>query len=150
VPTREAASPPPTLAGVLRPPSLRRAARDDWAQLVRFCAVGASGYVINLAVFSALFILGGAHHLLAAVGAFCVAWCSNFVVNKWWTFRRHALPAHLQAARYLLVSLLGLGLNLIVLQLLVQAGLRETLAQATAIAAVVPVNFLLNRRWSFR
>jgi putative flippase GtrA len=48
------------------------------------------------------------------------------------------------------VSLLGLGLNLIVLQLLVQAGLRETLAQATAIAAVVPVNFLLNRRWSFR
>jgi putative flippase GtrA len=36
------------------------------------------------------------------------------------------------------------------LELLVQAGSPEVPAQALAIAAVVPINFLLNRRWSFR
>ena len=55
-----------------------------------------------------------------------------------------------QGARYLAVSLVALGLNLIVLELLVQAGMPEVPAQAIAIAAVMPVNFLLNRRWSFR
>ncbi len=45
---------------------------------------------------------------------------------------------------------MALGLNLIVLELLVSAGSPEVPAQAVAIASVMPVNFLLNRRWSFR
>jgi putative flippase GtrA len=44
----------------------------------------------------------------------------------------------------------ALGLNLILLELLIRAGSAEVPAQAVAIAAVMPVNFLLNRRWSFR
>lgn len=137
-------------ARVLRAPGIRDARREDWHQLVRFCIVGASGYAINLAVFSALLYLGGAHHVAAAAGAFCVAWTSNFVFNKFWTFRRHGLSAVQQGARYLAVSLVALGLNLLLLEAMVRAGAPEILAQAIAIAAVMPVNFLLNRRWSFR
>lgn len=135
---------------MLRAPNIRRARRDDWHQLIRFCVVGASGYLVNLAVFSALVYGAGAHHAPAAVGAFCVAWTSNFVFNKFWTFRRHGLSALQQGTRYLTVSLVALGLNLILLEALVRSGTPEVLAQAIAIAAVMPVNFLLNRRWSFR
>lgn len=135
---------------MLKLPSPRRAKRDDWAQLARFCAVGASGYLVNLTVFYLLFERGGTHRLAAAIGAFCVAWASNFVLNKFWTFRRHDRSAVLQGVRYLAASLIGLGLNLLVLEALVAAGVRELPAQAIAIAAVTPVNFLLNRRWSFR
>jgi dolichol-phosphate mannosyltransferase len=131
-------------------PNIRRARRADWEQLVRFCVVGASGYFVNLAVFSLLVHAAGAHYALAAVLAFCVAWSNNFLFNKYWTFRRHGLSAMQQGARYLAVSLVALGLNLLLLELLVRAGAAEVPAQAVAIAAVMPVNFLLNRRWSFR
>ena len=117
---------------------------------MRFCVVGFSGYVINLVVFAVLLEVAGAHRIGAAIGAFCVAWTSNFLLNKYWTFRRHGLSALQQGARNLAVSLLGLALNLALLELLVMAGMPELPAQAIAVAAVTPVSFLINRRWSFR
>ena len=105
---------------------------------------------MNLAVFSVLVHLLGAHYLIAATGAFVVAWSNNFVLNKFWTFRRHGLSWLKQGIRYLAVSLVALGLNLALLFVLVQIGLPEVPAQAIAIVAVTPVNFLMNRRWSFR
>jgi len=149
VSTKDATTAPRSVASVLRPPNPLRATRSDWGQLVRFCLVGASGYVVNLAVFSVA-LEAGAHYIAAAALAFCVAWTSNFIWNKWWTFRRHGLSAFAQGSRYLLVSLLGLGLGLMVLHLLVVAGAEEIAAQAIAIASVTPVSFLLNRRWSFQ
>ena len=135
---------------MFRIPRFRGHGRDTWAQLLRFCVVGASGYAVNLVVFGLLVHSAGTHHTLAAIGAFLVAWCNNFVLNKWWTFRRHELSATQQGLRYMAVSLVALALNLVVLEILVRSGLPELPAQAVAIATVMPVNFLLNRRWSFR
>ena len=56
----------------------------------------------------------------------------------------------LQGARFLVVSTLALGANLLVLHLLVSAGLGEVVAQAIAIVLVTPVNFVGNKLWSFR
>jgi len=135
---------------VFRVPGVRSATRDDWAQLVRFCLVGGTGYFINLAVFGVLVHGFGVHHLVAAVGAFGVAWTCNFVFNKYWTFRRHDRTAFQQAWRYLAVSVAAMAVGLVILDVLVQADLPRLAAQAIAIAAVTPLNFLLNRRWSFR
>lgn len=131
-------------------PNPRRARPEDWAQLVRFVIVGSTGYLVNLVVFSALVAGAGVHHLEAAVGAFCVAWTTNFLLNKHWTFRRHGLSTLQQGIRNLAVSLVALALNLVFLEVLVRVGLAEIPAQAIAIAAVTPISFLLNRRWSFR
>jgi dolichol-phosphate mannosyltransferase len=117
---------------------------------VRFCVVGTSGYLVNLAVFATLHVLD-VHYAAAAVASFCVAWAWNFALNRSWTFRAGRQRSMLaQGARYLLVSGLALGANLGILHLLVQAGLPEIPAQAIAIVAVTPVSFLANRRWSFR
>jgi len=51
--------------------------------------------------------------------------------------------------RFLVVSTLALGANLLVLHLLVTVGLDEVLAQAIAIVLVTPVNFVGNKLWSF-
>ena len=49
------------------------------------------------------------------------------------------------------MSLVALGLNLLLLEVLVRAGTPGgARRRPIAIAAVMPVNFLLNRRWSFR
>ncbi|MBI2684084.1 MAG: GtrA family protein [Actinobacteria bacterium] len=137
-------------ADLLRLPNPTRARRGDWEQLARFCVVGGTGYIVNLAVFWLLVSRSSVHHLVAAVLAFAVAWVSNFVLNKFWTFRIHTLPVAKQGLRYLVVSLIGLALNLALLQLLVLGDIGKVLSQAIAIAAVMPLNFLLNRRWSFR
>lgn len=140
---------PSTIAGALRVPNLRRCTGADWVQLVRFCFVGTSGFVVNLAVFALLHYVG-LHYVPAALAAFAVSWSSNFVLNRRWTFRRRDRPCVTQGLRYLLVSIAALGLGLGVLSLLVETGLPEVPAQAISIVIVTPVSFLLNRRWSFR
>jgi dolichol-phosphate mannosyltransferase len=119
-------------------------------QLLKFGFVGASGYVINLAVFALLAGSFGVYHLVAAVGAFCVAVTSNFLWNRYWTFGPGDGPAHFQAARFFAVSLAALGLNLAVLEVLVgSGGVGELTAQAIAVAVAMPFNFLGNKLWTF-
>lgn len=134
---------------IFRIPDPRRVNRSDWMQLVRFLVVGTSGYVVNLAIFSIALLLG-AHYIPAAIIAFIVAWMNNFMLNRYWTFRAHAEAMVGQGARYLAVSVVALIANLIILQVLVDAGLGETLSQAIAIVLVTPLSYLLSRRWSFR
>ncbi len=59
----------------------------NWAQLLRFGVVGASGYVVNLTVYTLLLRAAGVHYLVAAVGSFLVAVTNNYTWNRLWTFR---------------------------------------------------------------
>ena len=122
----------------------------NWMQLVKFALVGGSGYVVNLVVFALLSEVAGLHHIPAAVGAFCVAVTNNFLLNRHWTFRARDGHAGFQAARFFAVSLVGLGFNLAVLELLVSvAEVPELPAQALAVAMAMPVNFIGNKLWTF-
>jgi dolichol-phosphate mannosyltransferase len=128
--------------------ALRR--RDNWEQLVKFCVVGATGYVVNLAVYTALLEGAGLHYVPAAIGSFLVAVTNNYAWNRLWTFRGQRGHVVFQGLRFLVVSTIALGANLLVLHLLVQAGLGEVVSQALAIMLVTPVNFVGNKLWSFR
>jgi dolichol-phosphate mannosyltransferase len=124
----------------------------NWLQLVRFATVGASGYVINLVVFKLLVHSAAIDYKLAAFAAFVVALTNNFVWNRAWTFA-DASGGHagFQAARFCVVSLGAFGFNLVVLFGLVEwLGMEKVSAQAIAIAAATPLNFLGNKLWSFR
>jgi putative flippase GtrA len=122
----------------------------NWMQLVKFSLVGASGYVINLAVYSALLKGADVHYRTAAVLAFCVAVTNNFLWNRHWTFKATEGHMGFQAARFFTVSVVALGLNLVVLEVLVSAGdVEKVLAQAIAILAATPLNFIGNKLWSF-
>lgn len=121
----------------------------SWWQLFKFGLVGGVGYLINLAVFAVLTGLG-VHHVIAAIGAFCVAVTNNFLLNRYWTFEPGEGPAHFQAARFFTVSLASLGLNLAVLELLISNHLTgELTSQAIAVAVAMPFNFLGNKLWTF-
>jgi putative flippase GtrA len=140
--------------------ALRR--RKNWEQLVRFCIVGASGYAVNLWVFSTL-VLGEVvvgpfsvaslgfetHYIPAAVCSFLVAVTNNYVWNRVWTFRAQRGHVAYQGLRFLVISTLALAANLVVLHALVTFGLSEVVAQAIAIVLVTPVNFVGNKLWSF-
>ena len=124
---------------------------SNWLQLVRFAVVGASGYVVNLVVFTLLVHGAGVDYRLAAVGAFVVALSNNFVWNRLWTFAGADGHVAFQAARFFVVSLAAFGLNLVLLYALVEGlDVGKVLAQACAIAAATPLNFIGNKLWSFR
>jgi putative flippase GtrA len=122
----------------------------SWWQLFKFGLVGGSGYVINLGVFTALSGPLGVHHVVAAIGAFCVAVSSNFFWNRHWTFAAGHGHAGFQAARFFAVSIAALTINLVVLEaLVVGASLGELPAQAIAVAVAMPFNFVGNKLWTF-
>ena len=123
---------------------------QNWVQLAKFCAVGASGYVINLAVYTALLRGAGWHYAAAATASFLVAVTNNYVLNRIWTFRHERGHVAYQGLRFLVVSVLALGANLLILDALVGLGVGKIVAQAVAIVLVTPLNFVGNKLWSFK
>jgi putative flippase GtrA len=123
--------------------------RKNWEQLAKFCAVGATGYLVNLAVYAFLLDVVGLHYISAAVGSFLVAVTNNYTWNRLWTFRAERAGVAYQGMRFLVVSTMALLANLGMLQVLVTLGLGEVVAQAIAIVLVTPVNFVGNKLWSF-
>jgi putative flippase GtrA len=122
----------------------------NWRQLIKFCIVGGSGYLVNLCVFAFCLKAFGLHHLIAATIAFVAAVTNNFWWNRHWTFRARAGRAEVQAPRFFTVSVVAFLFALSVLELLVSVvGVAELPAQAIAIVAATPFNFIGNKMWSF-
>jgi putative flippase GtrA len=127
--------------------ALRRPA--NWIQLAKFCTVGATGYVVNLSIYATL-VYTGVHYLPAACCSFLVAVTNNYIWNRLWTFRHQRGHVAVQGLRFLVVSTIALGANLLFLSALVAIGVPKVPAQAIAIALVTPWNFVANKLWSFR
>ena len=128
--------------------ALRRS--QNWLELLKFSAVGASGYAVNLGVYVALLNGADLHYLPAAACSFAVAVSNNYFWNRHWTFRHHRGHLYYQGLRFLAVSLVALGLNLALLRALVAIGAGKIVAQAIAIVLVTPFSFSANKLWSFR
>ncbi len=124
----------------------------NWVQLLQFGSVGASGFVVNMAVY-ALLLSFDAPYRLAATAAFCVAVANNFAWNRSWTFRhrRGASRAAFQAARFLTVATTAFLVSFGLLTLLVETfEVGKLPAQVVAVGLVMPLSFLGNKLWSFR
>jgi len=131
------------------------------AKYVKFAFIGGIGTLINLAILWTLVEGFNVYYLWAAVAAFVIADTNNFIWNRLWTFRsKGSLPV--QYSQFLVVSIDGLMLNLILLKLLVEEfipwiGLAEdkasfyiVLSQVIAIFLVSLFNFAANSLWTFQ
>ena len=116
----------------------------------RYAVVGVLGTAIHFGVLAALVELGAVDPVLASAAGFIVTLIVSYVLNHRWTF---ASPVGHRTAfiRYTAVSMLGLGLNSLIMYLAVHVfGLWYIAGQALVVAVVPAVNFVLNRWWSFR
>lgn len=127
-------------------------------QFIKFCLVGGTGVLVNLAVFNLTMLvwrlMAGDDPLAAkyagnALG-FVVSVLTNYYLNRRWTFRssgdvRRELP------KFVTVSIIAYFANLAVFTLcLTTLHIGPNASQLIAIAGVMPVNFLLNKLWSFK
>ena len=135
--------------------------KKPWlARYIKFAFIGGIGTLINLAVLWTSVELFFVHYLWAAVLAFVVADTNNFIWNRWWTFRSKG-KVHVQYSQFLVVSIDGLMLNLIILKTIVEglmpalgigedrASLFLVVAQIIAIFLVSIFNFIANSLWTF-
>jgi putative flippase GtrA len=123
-------------------------------QFVKFGIVGASGFLINLIVFTLLQRVVPNHtrplqYNVIYTLAFLAGGVSNYYFNRVWTFRStgHAVR---EGAQFLSVSaialLVGLGVSAVVSPWLGHG--HRTWFVATL--AGIFVNFFLNKYWTFR
>jgi dolichol-phosphate mannosyltransferase len=90
------------------------------AELVKFCAVGVIGLVLDLATVIALKETWGLDTRLCAVVGFLVAVSSNFVLNRNYTFARaRELPLLFSFATYVGANLAGLAIRMLTIQALI-------------------------------
>jgi putative flippase GtrA len=123
-------------------------------QFVKFGIVGASGLVVNLALFTILqhFTPVGeqkAQYNLNYSISFLSGGVSNYFLNRFWTFRSSGDPLK-QGFQFISVSLLALGVGLVVSHVLVPylgPGHRTWLA---ATLSGIVVNFFVNKYWTFK
>src|SRR5437879_6827797 len=115
----------------------------NWVQLAKFCAVGGSGYVINLGIYALLLGLGA--HTAAAI-SFVVAAANNYWWNRHWTFVNAKGHIGAQGMRFFVVALLAFGVNQLWLAIFLDwLHWGKIVSQAIAIVLVTPLNFLGNK-----
>lgn len=123
-------------------------------QFVKFGIVGASGFVVNLVVFTILQRVVPNHSrplqydIIYSI-AFLTGGVSNYYLNRIWTFRStgHAMR---EGAQFLTVSAIALAVGLI-LSALISPWLghgHKTWFIATV--AGIFVNFFVNKYWTFK
>lgn len=130
------------------------------SKYLKFAFIGGIGALINLAIFWVLIEIFYVNYLLAAVISFSVAVTTNFLLNRAWTFRSKG-RIRVQYLQFMVVSIAGLMLNLIILKFLVEeffpwiglsgdrASLMETFSNFLAILFVSVFNFFVNSFWTF-
>lgn len=124
-------------------------------KFLKFGITGGLGTVTNLILF---FILADRMHFSPSpVSAFCflIAGTQNYLINHLWTFNaesRGAKPSLSLWAKFMISSLFGLAINLVVLNLLLYffTWPYSTIPQALGILAGMGVNFLFSNFLVFR
>lgn len=124
---------------------------DHGKPFVKYAIVGLSGTLIDLVSLYLLVEFFFLPVLLAASLAFILAVINNFILNKFWTFRHPSKNYKKLFIKFLIVSLVGLGLTLLSMYLLVYLlAIWYIAAKIITSVLVVAWNFLANRLWTFK
>ena len=123
----------------------------DRKRFLRFCAVGASGVLVNEGILW-LFTEGfGLFYLYAAIVSIEASIISNFILNNMWTFSDRRVAngsAFTRFSKYNLTCLIGVGLNLSILWLLTEiSGMHYLISNLFGIAVAVIWNYSASVRW---
>ncbi|MBP5541603.1 MAG: GtrA family protein [Bacteroidales bacterium] len=85
--------------------------KDLFWKFVKFGVVGASGMVVHFAVLYLMREVVGLNDFVANTIGFIAAATSNYILNRIWTFRSKEKQVGVEYVKFILVSLVGLGVN---------------------------------------
>jgi len=121
-------------------------------QAAKYYAVGASGVLVNLGLLFYLTEYVGLWYFLSYTLAISASITSNFILNKFWTFRDsiNSQRTIVMYVKFVSVSLVGMAIQLGTVYLLVESlSVYYMLAAIVSITIAGAINFMINRRWTF-
>jgi dolichol-phosphate mannosyltransferase len=121
-------------------------------QAAKYYAVGASGVLVNLGLLFYLTEYVGLWYFLSYTLAISASISSNFILNKFWTFRDsiNSQRTIVMYVKFVSVSMLGMAIQLGTVYLLVESlYVYYMLAALVSICIAGAINFMINRRWTF-
>jgi putative flippase GtrA len=119
-------------------------------RFLRFVLVGGLCFLTNLTVLYLATERLGLHYLVAMGISIVIANTLGWALNRRWTFASRSRDAWAEFGRYVTVNLSGFALSLGLMALLVSGlGLHYLIASALIAAALMLVNFVVHRSWSF-
>ena len=134
--------------------------RPGLRQFIKFGIVGASSTVVNFAILNLMMIVFHQGRYVAETIAFLVSVVNGYAWNNRWTFKEaQAKAVHTQFGQFLLVSAVGLVLNLLIIRLISVplehdfscSVIKATnISQLIATGVVVFWNYFANRHWTFK
>ena len=130
-------------------------------KFIKFGIVCASGAVIDFGLTALCKGILGIPELLANAIGFSVAATSNYFLNRVWTWKSTSKDVGVEYAKFFFVSLIGLGLNSLIVFLLKDISIVPRFVDTTldwdfwiakiiATAIVMAWNFLANNFFTFR
>lgn len=143
--------------------------KKEQERFIKFALVGISGTVIDIGIFNLLFQTFGLADELAKSISFSIAVFNNFFWNRIWTYpETKSMPFLKQMAKFLIVSIIGLGINILIFTMSKNPLIKfsysilssnfiiepmvigKNLSVALATIVVLFWNYLANRLWTFR
>lgn len=112
--------------------------------LVKFAIVGSVGLVIDFSITLLLRDVLFVNSYLATGCGFMIAAGTNYYSNSRWTFRTNTTAPGRQFALFFIISLIGLGLNIVLLYFFQRHGVPFYISKALAIVFVFTWNFTAN------
>ena len=130
---------------------------EKYATFLRYAVVGALGTAVDLGTLALLTELSGIDPQTSALFplfvtcAFLAAVINNYILNRLWTFKSQDKNVAAQFLRFLLVSVGGFLLTLLLMWVMV-SGLKVWYLLAKALTSLIVLvwNFGLNKMWAFR
>lgn len=120
-------------------------------RFLKFCAVGASGLIVNEGLLWLLAGLAGLFYLASGAIAIETSILTNFILNDLWTFKKERKGRYIaRLGRFNLARIFALGLNFGALWLFTWLGLHYLVSNLIGIALATIFTYLTSLLWVWK
>ena len=119
-------------------------------KFLKFCVVGGSGVLIDFGLTYVFKEKVKLNKYIANTIGFTVAASTNYILNRVWTFHSHNPHVMTEYSKFIIIALLGLGINTLVLWFFVsKVKFNFYMSKLIAIGFVTIWNFFMNIIFTF-
>lgn len=126
--------------------------RRNLKDFFKFGLVGLTGTVLHILILFILTEFAGIYYIYSAIFAFLVAVTSNFLFNKFWTFRKTSRGKHFKRyAIFFTTAIIAFLINISLLYFFTEfLKINYLISQLIAIALSFWINFFGSKMFAFK
>ncbi|WP_302623843.1 GtrA family protein [uncultured Clostridium sp.] len=122
---------------------------DGVIRFIKFGMVGVINTLVNWIIFFILNALG-MYYILANIIAYILGTVNSYLWNTLWVFKYKDKTSTETTIKFIILNLIGLGLNTGILYVLVDlCNLNKFIGLVTTTAIVMIINYIVNKLWVF-